>query len=108
MEEKHTHTKNINLRFENMANNQAITEARLETALARYTYEACSDNRVITERTFDETVDAAVECIKTDIEQGCATNEAKAAAKQEAEYAFRLIASRFKAEFLQSGVLKRY
>lgn len=91
-----------------MANNQTITEVRLETALARYAYEACSGNRVIAERTFDETVDAAVECIKTDIEQGSATNEVKAAAKQEAEYAFRLIASRFKAEFLQSGVLKRY
>ena len=92
----------------NAMDNKAITEARLETALARYAYEACSGDRVIAERTFDETVDAAVECIKTDIEQGCATNEVKAAAKQEAEYAFRLIASRFKAEFLQSGVLKRY
>ena len=92
----------------NAMDNKAITEARLETALARYAYEACSGDRVIAERTFDETVDAAVECIKADIEQGSVTNEVKAAAKQEAEYAFRLIASRFKAEFLQSGVLKRY
>lgn len=51
MEEKHTHTKNINLRFDNMANNQTITEVRLETALARYAYEACSGDRVIAERT---------------------------------------------------------
>lgn len=92
----------------NAMDNKAITEARLETALARYAYEACSGDRVIAERTFDETVDAAVECIKADIEQGCATKEAKEAAKQEAEYVFRLIASQIKAEFLQSGVMRRY
>lgn len=51
MEEKQSYTKNVNLRFANMANNQTITDARLETALARYAYEACSGDRVIAERT---------------------------------------------------------
>ena len=85
-----------------------ITEARLEAAIIRYAYEACSGDHVIAEHTFDETVEAAVECIKKDIEQGGATNETKAAAKREAECAFRLIASRFKEMYLLSGGLKKY
>lgn len=91
-----------------MTSNHGITEVRLEAAITRYAYEACSGDHVIAERTFDETVEAAVECIKKDIEQRCTTDETKFIAKQEAECAFRLIASRFKEMYLLSGVLKRY
>lgn len=91
-----------------MSNDEKIIEARLDAALTRYVYEACNGDRVISERTFDETVEAAVECIKKDIEQRCTTDETKFIAKQEAECAFRHIASRFKEIYLLSGVLNKY
>lgn len=84
-----------------MANNEKIGEARFDAALSRFAYEACNGDRVISELTFDETVDTAVECIKRDIEQRCTTDETKFIAKQEAEGALRLIASRFKDMYLQ-------
>lgn len=86
-----------------MNTKQQIAQQRANLAIAKFLKELFTPPYVISESTFDETKESAVECAKQNVDAASLTEREKEVAKESVELFANDVARKFKVAMKQSG-----
>lgn len=86
-----------------MNTKQQIAQHRANLAIAEFLKELFTPPYVISESTFDETKESAVECAKQNVDAASLTEREKEVAKESVELFANDVARKFKVAMKQSG-----